>query len=74
MLSGDSINLQKKVVVSTAGMCNFSAAEIGKVKKYGSTNYPYINIISYKIQPNTVSTKKYYMINSISSSYRINTY
>lgn len=73
-ISGDSTSLQKKTVVSTAGGCNFSAAEIGKVKKQGSTNFPYINLISYKIQPNAVSTKKYYMVNSISTSYRINTY
>ena len=74
MLSGDSTSLQKKTVVASAGVCNFSAAEIGKVKKYGSTNYPYINFISYKIQANAVSTKKYYMVNSISSSYKVNIY
>ena len=74
MLSGDSTGLQKKTVVATAGQCNFSAAEIGKVKKYGSTNNPFINFVTYRIQANAVSTKKYYMINSISSSYMVNIY
>lgn len=72
MISGDSTGIQKKIVTAISGACNFSAAEIGKVKKYGSTMFPYINLISYKIQANPVSTKKYYMVNSISSSYRVN--
>ncbi|HWY12080.1 MAG TPA: hypothetical protein VN026_12185 [Bacteroidia bacterium] len=74
MLSGDSTNLQKKTVVATAGVCNFSAAEIGAVKKHGSTNNPFINFVSYRIQVNTVSIKKYYMVNSMSSSYMVNIY
>lgn len=72
MITGDSTNIQKKVVGASSGICAFSAAEIGKVKKAGSTNFPYINFISYRIQANAVSSKKYYMVNSISSSYRIN--
>ena len=74
MISGDSTNLQKKTVVASAGVCNFSAAEIGKVKKYGSTNNPFINFVSYRIQANAVSTKKYYVVSSISSSYKVNVY
>lgn len=72
MLTGDSTNIQKRTVGAGSGICAFSAAEIGKVKKAGSTNFPYINFISYRIQGNTVSSKKYYMVNSISSSYKVN--
>ena len=74
MISGDSTNLQKKTVVATAGLCNFSAAEIGAVKKYGSTNNPFINFVSYRLQLNAVSSKKYYMVSSSSSSYMVNVY
>ncbi len=74
MLSGDSTNLQKKTVVRTAGQCNFTAAEIGAVKKHGSTNNPFINFVAYRIQANAVSTKKYYIVSSISSSYMVNIY
>lgn len=72
MISGDSTSIQKKIVSAGSGICAFTAAEIGKVKKSGSTNFPFINFISYRIQANAVSTKKYYMVNSISSSYKIN--
>jgi len=71
-ISGDSTALQKKTVAASSGLCNFSAAEIGAVKKAGSTYFPYINLFAYKIQANIVSTKKYYMVNSITSSYRVN--
>lgn len=73
-LSGDSVFMQKKSVLASAGTCTFTAAEIGKVKKIGSGNFPYLNIISYSINGNTVSTKKYYMVNSITTTYRINTF
>lgn len=73
-LSGDSVFNQKKTVHASAGACIFSAAEIGKVKKMGSVNFPYINMTSYSIQSNTVTTKKYYMVNAGTSSYRFNTF
>ena len=73
-LSGDSTALQKKTVAVSVGSCYFSAAEIGRVKKKSSVDFPYINLTAYSIQANTVSGKKYYMVNSSTSSYRFNTY
>lgn len=74
ILSGDSTAVQKKTVVTSAGGCVFSSAELGKVKKAGTGNFPYINITTYNMVANPVSSKKYYMINSNTSSYRINIY
>ncbi len=74
VLNGDSIFTQKKTVPASAGSCTFTAAEIGKVKKMGSGDFPYLHIISYSIITNTVSTKKYYMVNTNTTSYRINTF
>lgn len=73
-LNGDSVLSQRKCVAASLGYCIFTATEIGKVKKKGSVDFPYINMISYSIQTNTVSSKKYYMVNSSTSSYRFNTY
>lgn len=74
ILNGDSVFSQRKTVLASAGSCTFTAAEIAKVKKMGSVNFPYLNIISYSMQLNTVSTKKYYMVNTNTTTYRINTY
>jgi hypothetical protein len=71
MLSCDSV-LKKRTVSAAAGTCTFTAAEASAVKKTGSTNFVYLNFISYKIQANAVSTKKYYMVNSITSTNRVN--
>lgn len=73
-LNGDSVLLQRKCVAASTGSCVFTAAELGKVKKMGSVNFPYIHLISYSIQSHTVTTKKYYMVNSSTSSFRCNTY
>lgn len=73
MLTCDSVLLKKTVDVAS-GTCAFTAAQVASVKKAGSTNFSYINLITYKIQPNTVSGKKYYMIDSKTSSYRVNVY
>lgn len=72
MLSGDSTAIQKQTVGATSGICNFTSAQINAVRKQGSTSFPYISFISYKITANAVSTRKYYMVGSISSSYRVN--
>jgi len=72
MLSGDSTAIQKKTVGATSGVCNFTAAEINAVRKKVSSYFPYINFITYKIQANAVANRKYYMVGSISSSYRVN--
>lgn len=74
ILSGDSTAIQKRTVAASAGGCTFTSAEIGKVKKAGSGNFPYMNIISYNIVANSVSTKKYYIINCNTSTYKINTF
>jgi hypothetical protein len=74
ILNGDSVFTQKKTVLASSGTCTFTAAEIGQVKKMGSVDFPYLHIISYSILSNTVSTKKYYMVNSNTSTYRINTF
>lgn len=71
ILLGDSVNLQKKTVSATAGSCNFTAAQIGAVKKKGSSYQAFINLVSYQLLPNTVSGKKYYMVNSNTSSYLV---
>jgi hypothetical protein len=69
----DSIQ-QKKTVAASTGSCSFSAAEIDAVEKQGSTNYTYLNLISYKLQPNTVAAKKYYIVGSITATTRVNIY
>ena len=74
MLTGDSVLVQKKTVLASSGSCTFSAAEIGKVKKQVSGVFPSLHIISYTIFANTVSAKKYYMVNSNTNTYRINTF
>lgn len=74
ILNGDSTFRQKKTVVSSAGSFTFTAAEIGKIKKIGSGLFPYLTMISYNMQSTAVSAKKYYFINSNTSTYRINTY
>jgi hypothetical protein len=73
MVVCDSVLLKKTVDVPS-GTCAFTAAEIASVKKHGSTNFCYINFVTYKIQANAVSAKKYYMVNSITSTYRVNVY
>jgi hypothetical protein len=73
MLVCDSVLLKKTVDVAS-GMCAFTATQVASVKKHGSVNFSYINFVSYKIQPNTVAAKKYYMVNSITSTYRVNVY
>lgn len=70
MFGCDSV-LLKRTIVTTVGTCNFTAAEVGSVKKKYSSNKGYINLISYKIQPNTVSGKKYYMIDSNTATYTV---
>lgn len=73
MLTCDSV-LQKKTVAASTGTCSFSAAEVSAVKKDGSTNFPYVSLISYRIQPNVVSVKKYYMVSSTTATWRVNIY
>jgi hypothetical protein len=67
----DSVQ-QKKTVAASSGSCTFSAAEVDAVKKAGSTNFPYIHLLSYRILPNPVSTKKYYLVGSTTASFRCN--
>ncbi len=74
LLTGDSVLVQKKTVVASAGSCAFTAAEIGKVKKMGSGDFPYLHIMSFSRLTNTVTTKKYYMLNTNTTTYRINTF
>ncbi len=74
MLTGDSVLVQKKTVLASSGSCSFTAAEIGKVKKQTSGQFPALHIISYTIISNTVTTKKYYMVNTNTNTYRINTF
>lgn len=74
MLTGDSVRVQKKTVLASSGSCTWTAAEIGKVKKMGSGDFPYLHIMSFSIITNTVTTKKYYMLNTNTTTYRINTY
>lgn len=74
MLTGDSVQVQKKTILASSGSCTWTAAEIGKVKKQTSGLFPALHIISYSIQSNTVTTKKYYMVNSNTTTYRINTF
>lgn len=71
MLQCDSVPL-KRTVSAVSGSCNFTAAQIGSLKKAGSPNKGYINLISYKIQPNTVSGKKFYMVDSNTATYTVN--
>lgn len=70
MFGCDSV-LLKKTVSAGLGSCLFTAAEVGSVRKKYSTSKGYLNFISYKIQPNTVSGKKYYMINSNTATYTV---
>lgn len=74
MLTGDSVLVQKKTVLASSGTCSWTAAEIGKVKKQTSGQFPALHIISYTIISNTVTTKKYYMVNTNTNTYRINTF
>jgi len=74
MLTGDSVLVQKKTVLASSGTCSWTAAEIGKVKKQVSGQFPALHIISYTIISNTVTTKKYYMVNTNTTTYRINTF
>lgn len=66
----DSV-LQKKTVSAGSGSCSFTAAQVAAVKKAGSVNKGYINFLSYQIQANTVSGKKYYMVNSNTVTYTV---
>ncbi len=70
MFGCDSV-LLKKTVAASFGLCYFSAAEVGSVRKKYSSSKAYINLISYKIQPNVISGKKFYMINSNTATYTI---
>ncbi len=74
MLTGDSVAVQKKTVLASSGSCTWTAAEISAVKKKVSGLFPQLHIISYSITGNTVTTNKYYIVNSNTSTYRINTY
>jgi hypothetical protein len=67
----DSVQ-QKKTVAASSGTCNFTAAEVDAVKKQGTTNFTYLNLISYRLQLNAVSTKKYYIVGSITATTRVN--
>lgn len=70
LLGCDSV-LQKKTVSVSPGLCNFTQAQVAAVKKLGSANKGYITFISYQIQANTVSGKKYYMVNSNTSTFTV---
>jgi hypothetical protein len=67
----DSVQ-QKKTVPAASGTCTFSASEVDAVKKAGSTAFPYLHLLSYRIQANVVSAKKYYMVGSTTASWRCN--
>lgn len=70
MLGCDS-TLQKKTVSVASGSCSFTQAQVASVKKAGSVNKGYINLLSYKIIANTVAGKKYYLVNSNTSTYTV---
>jgi len=71
LLGCDSV-MQKQTVSASSGICNFTQAQVASVKKAGSVNKEYINLISYRIQSNTVSGKKYYLVNSNTATYTVN--
>lgn len=70
MLGCDSV-LQKKTVSVATGSCSFTQVQVASVKKASSINKGYINLLSYRIMTNSVSGKKYYMVNTNTTTYTV---
>jgi hypothetical protein len=69
---GCDSGLVKKTVLSTSGSCQFTAAEVNRLKKKYSSAKGYLNFMSYNMTSNTVSGSKHYFISSSTATYSIN--
>jgi len=68
LLSCDSVTV-KKTIGGNEFKCNFTAAEMGSVKKANSFKQGSFTIIPYRVSISYSGGKKYYFYNSVSSTY-----
>jgi hypothetical protein len=68
---GCDSTLIQKTVSAASGSYAYSAAEVGSVKKKNSGTKGYFSFMPYKLISNTVSSKKYYFLNSTTATYTV---